>query len=35
VAAPHTLFEQIADGCTTTPPHSGSAAAVDCRLNHD
>ena len=35
LAVPHALFERIADGVHDAPPPSGSAAAVDCRLDHD
>lgn len=35
LAVPHTLFDQIADRMHDAPPPSGSAAAVDCRLDHD
>lgn len=35
LAVPHTLFDQIADRVHDVPPQAGSAAAVDCRLDHD
>ncbi|MGB5112476.1 MAG: hypothetical protein WBO08_13025 [Mycobacterium sp.] len=35
LAAPHTLFDRIADRVHDAPPPTGSVAAVDCRLDHD
>ena len=35
LAVPHALFDRIADRVHDAPPPSGSAAAVDCRLDHD
>lgn len=35
LAVPHALFDQIADRVHDVPPQAGSAAAVDCRLDHD
>lgn len=35
LAAPHSLFDQIADRVHDVPPPGGSVAAVDCRLDHD
>lgn len=35
LAVPRTLFDRIADRVHDGPPPSGSAAAVDCRLDHD
>ncbi|QNJ93582.1 hypothetical protein HZU40_04395 [Mycolicibacterium fluoranthenivorans] len=35
LAAPRTLLDWVADHVAASPPPSGSAAAVDCRLDHD
>lgn len=35
LAAPHTLFDRVADRVHDAPPPAGSVAAVDCRLDHD
>ncbi|WP_020101528.1 hypothetical protein [Mycobacterium sp. 360MFTsu5.1] len=35
LAAPRTLLEPVADHIADNPPPSGTAAAVDCRLDHD
>jgi hypothetical protein len=35
LAAPRALLEPVADHIADSPPPSGVAAAVDCRLDHD
>ncbi|MCF6389931.1 hypothetical protein L2K20_23405 [Mycobacterium sp. MBM] len=35
LAVPHSLFDRLADRVHDGPPPGGTAAAVDCRLDHD
>jgi hypothetical protein len=35
LAVPRALLEPVADHIADSPPPSGTAAAVDCRLDHD